>query len=44
MQDNVTEPANAARRVGVKMFAVGVTDHVLDSELREVTFISFIVL
>uniref|UniRef100_A0A915K1N4 VWFA domain-containing protein n=1 Tax=Romanomermis culicivorax TaxID=13658 RepID=A0A915K1N4_ROMCU len=44
-QDNVTEPALDARRSNVLIFAVGVTDHVLESELiqiagsRERTFI-----
>uniref|UniRef100_F1KPJ6 Transmembrane cell adhesion receptor mua-3 n=1 Tax=Ascaris suum TaxID=6253 RepID=F1KPJ6_ASCSU len=35
-QDNVTEPAIAARRLHVNMFAIGVTDHVLASELESI--------
>ena len=35
-QDNVTEPAEAARNLHVNMFAIGVTDHVLASELESI--------
>jgi hypothetical protein len=35
-QDNVTEPALAARKVGINMFSIGVTDHVLASELESI--------
>lgn len=35
-QDNVTEPAKVARNVNVNMFAIGVTDHVLASELESI--------
>ncbi|KHN76197.1 Transmembrane cell adhesion receptor mua-3 [Toxocara canis] len=35
-QDNVTEPAIAARKLHVNMFAIGVTDHVLASELESI--------
>lgn len=35
-QDNVTEPAKAARQLKVNMFAIGVTDHVLASELESI--------
>lgn len=33
-QDNVTEPALAARNLNINTFAIGVTDHVLPSELE----------
>lgn len=36
-QDNVTEPAMAARNLSVNMFAIGVTDHVLASELESIS-------
>lgn len=36
-QDNVSMPAQEALHKGVKMFAVGVTDHILESELVEIT-------
>ena len=36
-QDNVTIPANNARRQDIQLFAVGVTNHVLDSELEEIS-------
>lgn len=32
-QDNVTGPALAARDAGIQMFAIGVTNHVMDQEL-----------
>ncbi|CAD5215432.1 unnamed protein product [Bursaphelenchus okinawaensis] len=35
-QDNVTRPALDARNVNVNMFAIGVTDHVLASELESI--------
>lgn len=35
-QDNVTEPAKAARNLHVNTFAIGVTDHVLASELESI--------
>lgn len=35
-QDNVTEPALNARNLHINMFAVGVTDHVLASELESI--------
>lgn len=35
-QDNVTEPSKAARELKVNMFAIGVTDHVLASELESI--------
>ncbi|CAJ0580735.1 unnamed protein product, partial [Mesorhabditis spiculigera] len=35
-QDNVTIPSNNARRMGIQLFAVGVTNHVLDSELETI--------
>ncbi|KAI6201465.1 hypothetical protein M3Y96_00844600 [Aphelenchoides besseyi] len=35
-QDNVTEPSKAARQLSVNMFAIGVTDHVLSSELESI--------
>uniref|UniRef100_A0A0K0DXB5 Phosphoglycerate mutase (2,3-diphosphoglycerate-independent) n=1 Tax=Strongyloides stercoralis TaxID=6248 RepID=A0A0K0DXB5_STRER len=35
-QDNVTEPARIAANKDINMFAVGVTDHVLDKELLEI--------
>jgi len=35
-QDNVSEPALDARRANVLLFAVGVTDHVLESELVQI--------
>lgn len=35
-QDNVTEAADNARRSMVNMFAIGVTDHVLASELETI--------
>lgn len=33
-QDNVTMPVDDARRKEIQLFAVGVTNHVLDSELQ----------
>ncbi|KAL3070193.1 hypothetical protein niasHT_039386 [Heterodera trifolii] len=36
-QDNVTEPAKAARHMRVNMFSIGVTDHVLASELEAIS-------
>ncbi|CAI4230491.1 unnamed protein product [Auanema sp. JU1783] len=36
-QDNVTIPADNARRLDIQLFAVGVTNHVLDSELEEIS-------
>lgn len=36
-QDNVTVPAEAARKAHVSIFAVGVTDHVLPSELETIS-------
>ncbi|VDK58293.1 unnamed protein product [Gongylonema pulchrum] len=35
-QDNVTEPAKVARDLHINMFSVGVTDHVLASELESI--------
>ncbi|OZC08479.1 hypothetical protein X798_04540 [Onchocerca flexuosa] len=35
-QDNVTEPARNARNSHINMFSVGVTDHVLGSELEAI--------
>uniref|UniRef100_A0A7E4VNX4 Transmembrane cell adhesion receptor mua-3 n=1 Tax=Panagrellus redivivus TaxID=6233 RepID=A0A7E4VNX4_PANRE len=35
-QDNVTEPAKAARNLQLNTFAIGVTDHVLASELETI--------
>ncbi|KIH50306.1 von Willebrand factor type A domain protein, partial [Ancylostoma duodenale] len=35
-QDNVTIPATNARRQNIQLFAVGVTNHVLQAELEEV--------
>ncbi|GMS89863.1 hypothetical protein PENTCL1PPCAC_12038, partial [Pristionchus entomophagus] len=35
-QDNVTEPAMSARQLGINTFAIGVTDHVLASELETI--------
>jgi hypothetical protein len=35
-QDNVTEPAKAARERKVNIFAIGVTDHVLAAELEAI--------
>ncbi|KAI1731796.1 calcium-binding EGF domain-containing protein [Ditylenchus destructor] len=35
-QDNVTEPSKAARNLHVNTFAIGVTDHVLASELESI--------
>lgn len=35
-QDNVTEPAMNARNSNINMFSVGVTDHVLGSELEAI--------
>lgn len=35
-QDNVSEPASAARALRVNMFSIGVTDHVLASELEAI--------
>uniref|UniRef100_A0A915D433 Transmembrane cell adhesion receptor mua-3 n=1 Tax=Ditylenchus dipsaci TaxID=166011 RepID=A0A915D433_9BILA len=35
-QDNVSEPAKAARNLHVNMFSIGVTDHVLASELESI--------
>lgn len=35
-QDNVTEPAKNARNSHINMFSVGVTDHVLGSELEAI--------
>lgn len=35
-QDNVSEPAMNARNLHINMFAVGVTDHVLASELESI--------
>uniref|UniRef100_A0A158QLB9 VWFA domain-containing protein n=1 Tax=Haemonchus placei TaxID=6290 RepID=A0A158QLB9_HAEPC len=36
-QDNVTTAANNARRQNIQLFAVGVTNHVLQAELEEIT-------
>ncbi|CAD6188433.1 unnamed protein product [Caenorhabditis auriculariae] len=36
-QDNVTVPANNARIQNIQLFAVGVTNHVLDVELEEIS-------
>ncbi|RCN51669.1 EGF-like domain protein [Ancylostoma caninum] len=36
-QDNVTIPATNARRQNIQLFAVGVTNHVLQTELEEIT-------
>ncbi|KHJ87371.1 von Willebrand factor type A domain protein [Oesophagostomum dentatum] len=36
-RDNVTIPATNARRQNIQLFAVGVTNHVLQAELEEVT-------
>ncbi|PIO54831.1 hypothetical protein TELCIR_23795, partial [Teladorsagia circumcincta] len=36
-QDNVTVAANNARRQNIQLFAVGVTNHVLQAELEEIT-------
>ncbi|CAJ0941120.1 unnamed protein product, partial [Mesorhabditis belari] len=35
-QDNVTIPSSNARRMGIQLFAIGVTNHVLDSELETI--------
>lgn len=35
-QDNVTEPAVNARKQRINMFTVGVTDHILESELEAI--------
>ncbi|CAB3403060.1 unnamed protein product [Caenorhabditis bovis] len=35
-QDNVTGPAEAARKLNINTFAIGVTDHVLASELESI--------
>lgn len=35
-QDDVEQPAKAARNAGIRMIAVGVTDHILESELKEI--------
>jgi len=35
-QDNVIGPANKAREAGVRLFAVGVTDAVAESQLIEI--------
>lgn len=35
-QDNVTDPALAARNLNINTFAIGVTDHVLASELESI--------
>lgn len=35
-QDNVTEPAQKAREQHINTFAIGVTDHVLASELESI--------
>ena len=35
-QDNVSDPAKAARDLKVNMFSIGVTDHVLASELESI--------
>lgn len=35
-QDNVTAPAAAARKLSINTFAIGVTDHVLASELEAI--------
>ncbi|PAV59374.1 hypothetical protein WR25_03507 [Diploscapter pachys] len=35
-QDNVTGPAEAARKLKINTFAIGVTDHVLASELESI--------
>lgn len=35
-QDNVTEPAKSARNLKINTFAIGVTDHVLASELETI--------
>ena len=35
-QDNVTEPAKAARNLKINTFSIGVTDHVLASELETI--------
>lgn len=35
-QDNVTEPAKMARSQRISIFAIGVTDHVLASELETI--------
>lgn len=35
-QDNVTAPAKAARDLSVNTFSIGVTDHVLASELESI--------
>ncbi|CAB3402805.1 unnamed protein product [Caenorhabditis bovis] len=36
-QDNVTRPADNARRQDIQLFAVGVTNHALDAELEEIS-------
>ena len=35
-QDKVLAAANQARTNGIKIFAIGVTDHVYDKELEEI--------
>lgn len=35
-QDNVTGPADSARKLSINTFAIGVTDHVLASELESI--------
>lgn len=35
-QDNVTGPAEAARKLSITTFSIGVTDHVLASELEAI--------
>jgi hypothetical protein len=44
-QDNVTEPAKAARNLRINMFAIGVTDHVLAAELEAIAglFVDFLI-
>ncbi|ULU02771.1 hypothetical protein L3Y34_002395 [Caenorhabditis briggsae] len=36
-QDNVTRPSNNAHKQDIQLFAVGVTNHVLDAELEEIS-------